>query len=348
MIELNQNVYTVTSSDPKRGTLELVGVDSTGFTTYMSSGFLASLYDLDDIAAEVALLAAHFRDQLDPDLVTYFELSNETWNSHFDQSHWYSGQGKQLYGRDGFGIEMSGYIAAHCMKVIRDTYGVGNRQKWRGVLPTLTINTDVTNRYIAGINRYRRERAPSLTVKDLFDDLAVVGYFGSNFTNENKSRVFHWIDSSERRWQAGLEQTKYSFFNRMVNEDLADARHTGMPYSINQLPSFWQAHKAIADVNGLGLIQYEGGNANEAEFSPALETEERARFMEFYKQCNHTLEDAANHERMFSKFIELGGKYPSKFVDAGPVTYFGAFGALRYLGDNNPVWDTVVKFNRHV
>ena len=76
---------------------------------------------------------------------------------------------------------MSGYIAAHCMKVIRDTYGVANRRKWRGVLATQTVNTDVTKRYIAGINRYIREHVPSLTIADLFDDLAVAGYFGGTF-----------------------------------------------------------------------------------------------------------------------------------------------------------------------
>ena len=73
--------------------------------------------------------------------------------------------------------------------------------------------------------------------------------------------------------------------------------------------------------------------------------EERARFMEFYKQCNHTPEDAANYTAMFNQFIELGGKYPSKFVEARPVVYYGAWGGLRYLGDSNPVWDAVVKFN---
>jgi hypothetical protein len=294
MTQLNQHAYTVANSDPKSGMLELAGIDSRrfgtytsgvdgkGFGTYTSSGFLASPYDLDDIASEVALLAAHFRDHVDPALVTYFELSNETWNSLFDQSHWFSAQGRQLYGSDGFENQMSGYIAAHCMKVIRDIYGVENRKKWKGVLATQTVNTGVTNRYIVGINRYIREHVPSLTIADLFDDLAVTGYFGGHFTNANKSRVFRWMDRSERRWQAGLEPTKYSFFNRVVNEDIADARHTGIAFSVSKLTSFWQAQKTIADANGLGLIQYEGGNGNNPEFSPALETKERTRFMEFY------------------------------------------------------------------
>jgi hypothetical protein len=348
MTHLNQNIYTVANSDPTAGTLQLAGVDSSGFGTYTGSGFLTSPYNLDDIATEVSLLAAHFRDHVGPDLVTYFEFSNETWNTLYDQYHWCFAQGKQLFGRVGFGNQMSGYIAAHCMKVIRDTYGITNRHKWKGVIATQTGVTDVTKRYIAGINRYITDHAPSLSMTDLFDDLAVTGYFGGNFTNTHKSIVFGWMDRSERRWLAGLEPTKYSFFNRVVNEDIADGRHTDLDFSVAKLPQYWQAQKTIADALGLGLIQYEGGNGNNAEFSPALVMEQRARFMEFYKQCNHTPEDAANYTAMFKGFTELGGKYPSKFVEARPVVYFGAWGGLRYLGDKNPVWDAVVKFNGRV
>ena len=346
MTQLNQNVYTVANSDPKAGTLELAGIDSTGFGAYTSSGLLTSPYNLDDVAGEVALLAAYFRDHIDPALVTYFELSNETWNTIFDQAHWFVAQSKQLFGSAGFGVQMSGYIAAHCMKVIRDTYGVENRRRWRGVLPTQTVNVGVTHRYIAGIKRYISEHAPALAVSDLFDDLAVAGYFeGGHFTNALKATVFRWMDQSESRWQAGQEPTKYSYFNRIVNEDIADARHTGKAYSVNKIAAFWRAQMTIADANGLGLIQYEGGNGNVAGFSPTLVMEERARFLEFYKQCNHTPEDAANYTKMFNSFVELGGKNPSKFVEARPVGYFGAWGGLRYLGDSNPVWDSVVKFN---
>src|SRR5262249_25106622 len=130
------------------------------------------------------------------------------------------------------------------------------------------------------------------------------------------------------------------------NQDVADGRYTGTPYSVDKLAALWQTQKKIADAYDLGLIQYEGGNGNTAEFSPALEAQERARFMEFYKNCNHTPEDAANYTAMFERFIELDGKYPSKFVEARPVVYYGAWGGLRYLGDNNAVWDAVVQFNR--
>lgn len=348
MTQLNQTVHTVTNVDANAGTLELPSIDSSKLPRYTGSGFLATPYDFGDLTPltqEVAPLAAYFRDHVDSNLTTYFELSNETWNSIFNQFHWFNAQGRQLYGRNGFGNHTAGYIAAHCMRVIRDTYGVESRRRWRGILPTQTVNTRVTLSYITGINRYLRDHAPDLTLTDLFDDVAVTGYFGGHFTDVNKLAVFRWMDVSERRWRRGLEPTKYSYFNRIVNEDLMDARHTGMRYSLDQIGVFWQTQKKISDAHGLGLIQYEGGNHNNANFSPDLLDGERIRFMEFYRNCNHTPEDAANYAAMFSRFVELGGRYPSKFVEARPVVYWGAWGGLRYLGDMNPVWDSVVRFN---
>jgi len=115
-----------------------------------------------------------------------------------------------------------------------------------------------------------------------------------------------------------------------------------MPLSVDKLVGYWQAQKAIADVNDLGLIQYEAENHNDPPFFSGLTVAERARFMEFYKQCNHTNQDAKNCSEMFNNFIAVGGKYPSKFVEIGAVS---AWGGLRYLGDRNPVWDAVVAFN---
>ena len=97
---------------------------------------------------------------------------------------------------------------------------------------------------------------------------------------------------------------------------------------------------------GLEFIQYEGGNHNDPKIFDTLSAEERERFMEFYRRCNHTPEDAANYGTMFNSFVAMGGKYPSKFVEAGVISRYGAWGGLRHLSDNNPVWDAVVSFNR--
>ena len=344
--QIERGKFIVINSDQRAGTFTLSSVDSSSFGLYTSTwASLTSPLDLQSIAREVALFAAHFRDNVASPLLTYFELGNELWNWIFNAPHWLAAQARGKFPDDD-NTRMAGYLAAHCMSVVRDTYGVGYRRRWRGVLATQTVNPDVTQRMLAGVNQYLLEHAVTLTVSDIFDDLAVTGYWGGTFMKANKALVFEWIDVSERRWKAGIEPTKFSYFNRIVNEDCSDGRHTSMPYCVSKLATYWAAQKKLADAHRLGFIQYEGGNHNNPSFFDALSTEERERFMEFYRQCNHTSEDAANYAAMFKNFVTLGGKYPSKFVEAGAVTRYGAWGGLRHLSDRNPVWDAVVAFNR--
>jgi hypothetical protein len=328
---------TVSNSDRQAGTFTLTGVDATGFEAFNSGwASLTAPYDLAAIRSEVSAFAAHFRDTVDAPLLTYFEFGNELWNWIFNAPHWLAAQAQGQF--DGDNYKMSGYLAAHCMNVIRETYGQGNRLRWRGVLATFTVLTDVTNRMIAGVNAYLEDHASSLTLRDLFDDLAVTGYWGPGFTEETKEQTFALIDTSEARWKEGSEPTKYSHFNKVINQQCAA--------SLEDMKGFWQQQKAVADAHGLGFIQYEGGNHNEPRFAATLTQEELGRFMAFYKNCNHTAEDAMNYKAMFEAFTALGGKYPAKFVEMGPVSRYGAWGGLRHMRDSNPVWAEVVAFNQ--
>ncbi len=324
----------------------MAGVDSTKFGHFESRwASLTAPYDLDGIAKELTPFAAHFRDNTARGLITYFELGNENWNGGFIAHHWLKAQARSKFGRDD-SERLSGYLAAHCMKIVRDTYDAEGRNRWRGVLATQTASTDVTLQLIDGVTQYIEEHDRSLKITDLFSDLAVTGYF--SFGKAQKATLLDWMDGSERRWKDGLEPTKYSFFNRVVNEDAADGRHTNSVDLIDKAKAIWRAHKTIADANGLGFIQYEGGNSNVLRFFGSLPLGEQARVMEFYRHSCHTAEDARNYTSMFNAFVAMGGKYPAKFVEAGDVSRYGNWGALRYPGDSNPVWDAVVAFNARI
>jgi hypothetical protein len=435
--KLLHTLHSVSNADNKSGTFELSGIDATRIPTG-GNGLAFQKYDLDRIATEVALLAAHFRNEMSQVQLTYFEFSNETWNPGFSQHSHLATQGTAS-GFRGFRANpnlMAGYLAAHCMKVIRDAYGVDNRKKWKGVLPTQTVSIGVTNVYLEGIKHYIKTHAPTLSVRDLFDDLAVAGYWGGILFHSNRStgsdgksntctftiaspcvvrwtwhgmsnnapikfsttgslptgvaagtiyfvknRTDHtfeiaasqggpaiatsgrqegvhtptyaikdltdqWINDSIARFEKGLEPTKYSYWDRMINEDLRDGRHAGAGgFSLVDVEAYWLKQKAIADAHGLGLIQYEGGN--HAILGQHLHQD--ARYLEFYARCNHTAEDSANYTEMFRRFVAIGGRYPCKFVDFSPAGRFGAWGGLRWMSgtamDKNPVWDAVVAFN---
>ena len=336
--DAERNRYTVNNTRPEAGTFELAELDATSFEAYNSEWALAvTPYDLANIEAEMTPFAEHFRDTVHAPLTTYFEFGNELWNWIFSGPHWLSAQARGKFENDDH-HKMAGYLAAHCMNVIRKVYGSEKRERWRGVLATFVVLTDTTNRMIEGVETYINENEPGITIRDLFDDLAVTGYWGPRFEEERKAETFALMDESERRWKDGEEPARYSHFNRVINEQCAA--------SLQEVFGFWQQQKTVADAHGLRLIQYEGGNHNDPAFAYNLTTEEFDRFMDFYRNCNHTPEDAANYKAMFNRFVEIGGEYPSKFVEMSPVGRYGAWGGLRYIGDSNPVWDEVVAFNQ--
>lgn len=342
MLDLNRNTYTIANSDPQAGTFELAGIDSTNFPKYTANGFLTTPFDLNLIEKEVAQFAAYFRDNVGNGLVTYYEYGNELWNTIFDGFHWLAGQARGLFSGDDPN-KMAGYLAAHCMNTVRKTYGPANRQRWKGVLTTQTTFPYITKQMLVGVQQYISTKARDVKITDLFDELGVTGYWGGIFTDKFAPITKRWIDDSIARFKAGQEPTRYSYFNRMVSEDLIDARHTKMQGSFVNVFGWWRDQKAIADANGLGLIQYEGGNHNTLTSKTLADD---PLYREFWLNTQFSPEDAANHTRMFEGFASLGGHYPSKFVEMGVPTRYGAWGGLRYMGDKNPVWDAVVAFNR--
>lgn len=338
---LSRNTFTVAGATTD--TFELAGVNTTSFSAFSSSGWLTSPYSLSGMTTQMTLFATHFRDNMPTDFVTYYEFSNEAWNSFItDAFHWLSAQSRLKFANDN-SYKMTGYLLAHCMKTVRDVYGVNNRTKWKGVLATFSLGTTVTNDIISGVNTYISEHAPSLTINDLVDDLAVVGYWGGNLEEEYTAISQAWMDDSLTRFNASLEPTKYTYYDRMINEDLYDGQHTGTIFSIvNSQEILWEPNKAVADANGLGFVQYEAGNSN-ALADGGFSNDAQRR--EYFPEGVHTAADAANYSTMYNAFSVIGGTYPAKFTEANPNTINGSFGALRYPGDSNPVWDAVVAFN---
>ena len=425
MNEVNRNTYTVANATTD--TFELSGIDSTGFTTFTSLGWLTSPYSLTGMTTEVTKFATYFRDNVSDPLKTYFEFSNECWNSIFDSFHWLAAQARAKFAGDN-SYKMTGYLLAHCMKTVRDVYGVSNRSRWRGVAATFSLGAGVTNDILSGINTYITEEAPSLTLNDLVDDIAVVGYWGGNlagngtvgavtinigtstFTRNSHgylegnplkftttdtlpigvtSGTFYyvknvttntfqisatsggsvitlsgsqagthtvnkvpgdlsqkWLDDSITRFNSGLEKTKYAYFSRIVNEDLYNGLHSGLQFSItNSEVILHTPNKTVADANGLGLIQYEGGNSNALNDFAGGSRNTDSQWREFFPESVHNPDDAANYTNMMNAFTTLGGAFPAKFTEANADNIFGSFGGMKYPGDTNPTWEAVCAYN---
>ena len=338
---IENNTFTVANATTD--TFELAGVSASGFSAFATGpGYLTSPYSLAGMTTQVTLLATYLRDNMPISLLTYFEFSNEAWNSIFDAFFWLTAQARAKFANDD-SYRMTGYLLAHCMSVVHGVYGASNRAKWKGVIATHLANPGTTTSIVAGINQYIAEN-PTFVLADLVDDVAVVTYWGGNLEEEYASISQAWLDDSITRFDQGLEPTRYAYFNRSINEDLNDGRYTGIPFSVAGVADdFWPAQKAIADANSLGFIAYEGGNSN--ALADGIGLSGNALWREFFPQSTQTLEDAVNYTAMFGAFEAIGGTYPAKFTEANPVNIFGSFGALRYPGDSNPAWEAVCTFN---
>ena len=188
--EIVRNTFTVANATTN--TFELSGVNATGFSVIVDNiAWLTSTYSLSGMTTQMTLLATYFRDNMPSHLTTYFEFSNECWNSIFDAFHWLAAQARAKFPNDN-SYRMTGYLLAHLMKTVADVYGPSRRTSWRGVAATFSFGTTVATEMLAGINQYLTENPP-LVLSDLINDIAVVGYWGGNL-EDNGSVVSVTID----------------------------------------------------------------------------------------------------------------------------------------------------------
>jgi len=433
---INRSTFTVANAVANTSfELSGAGSNTTPLAAYGGAGYLTSPYSLSRITTEMTLLATEMRNNTAPGIVTIYEFLNEHWNTIFDGPHWLLAQAEGTSFANEDYSKMYGYLAAHCMKVVRDVYGTANRSKWKGIIGSQTANAGVSTSAISGINQYITDNAPTLTIRDLFDDLAITGYFGTPFIDNSSSSTvtmtiaspcvvthsFHgriannpvkfsttgtlptgitagtiyflvpvnnstyqiaatpggasintsgsqsgthsvvycfadltrqWMNDSTSRFNSGLERTKYSYFNRIVNEDTLDGRNMGTSFNIARLVStYWPPHKTIADANGLTFTQYEGGPSYDLVGTGMAAD---SQYLEFWPQCCYADEVAADALVNYQSFLDIGGHHPAQFVDIAPITitppsFGGSFGSLRFLGslveDSTARWSACVQFN---
>ena len=430
--QINRNKFTVQNAVAEKS-FELATTDATTYSAYTYStsapGWFMSPVSLSRLTSDVTPYATYVRDNINPALTPRFEFSNEMWNAIFDVFHQLAAQAHNLLdGSDNVvftgddATRMSGYLSAHIMKAVRDVYGVANRTRWKGIVPSQTVNTGVTTAIIAGIDRYIADQAPTLTINDLFDDGAITGYYGGNhtgnsspgsvtidvptsvftrnnhgfvdrrpveiagtlpspliadtiyYTRDTTTNTFKlattpggtaitltgsvgsntvtlvmgdWslevINTSISRFNSGLERTRYSYYNQIMNEDNTDSRWSGYPFSLSKIEVFIAAQKALFDARGLGTTQYEGGFAT--DITAFIGSPDFNLYNEFFPIGAYSGGNADIHYAMCINFEASGGTFPSKYVDFSPATRFGAFGGQQFVGNPNPVWEAVCKFN---
>lgn len=151
------------------------------------------------------------------------------------------------------------------------------------------------------------------------------------------------INTSVSRFNSGLELTRYSYYQRILNEDALDGRWTGQPFCLTKAEAFMAAQKTIFNANGLGSTQYEGGCGS--DIVGWVGNPNYNLILEFFPQGIFCPECASVHTTMYNDYVATGGTFPAKFVDVAPATRFGAFGAAQWVGNNSVIWEATCAFN---
>jgi len=347
---LGAQLYTVSNSNPGAHTFD-INLNSTGYPAYDPAYNACAIMepDLAQLTTDLTPQVEYYRDNTSPNRLVFWEYMTENWNPGFFSKAFCTAQAAVRYGDNTKGVQFAGYMSAHIMRVVRDVYGMANRQRWKGLFAAWTVIADTTDQFLAGIDEYIAEQIPGTPITELFDYDALTGYWNGPHGAVYKTTLFGWMDTSESRWLAGLEPTKYAYYDRMVNEERYDGRHIGITNTVLHIQTYWLNHQTKVAKRGLKICQYEGGDHDEMNASNlwnACNASEKTRLIEFYKETTHSELSGINYTTMFQRFADIGGEYPSKFIDLGPITQYGNWGGLRSIGDSNPVWDAVVKANR--
>ncbi|MEL6379866.1 MAG: hypothetical protein AAFQ29_08855, partial [Pseudomonadota bacterium] len=314
----------------------------------------------------VRQFAEMVRDNLDPGLVAHFEFSNETWNAQFEQFGYLNDRGRDAFGDEygDFPVNIYyGYRAAEIQSIIDEVFAEEADARVHNVLATQTFNTGVADQAIVGVQRFIDDNNLSLEVGDLFDSLAVTGYFGQTVGQgtENYPSILavvqSWVDESNARFARGETSNKYEYFIEQVITDLRDSslvnayfqeafdngEIAAIPrsFSIAELETAFAANQSIAQQYGLELIQYEGGSHFLTDASLFANEE----LQEFINAANDSDAITQIYAESVDAFRAAGGTLANDFVGVAQQSQFGSFGTLHNLNDQNAVFNYYDDYN---
>lgn len=274
----------------------------------------------------VRQFAEYVRDNLDQRLVAHIEYSNEMWNFLFEQTLWAQQQARALWSDDGEGdgwMQFVGMRAAQVMAIWSDVYGADAAARLKRVGAVHTGWPGLEQAFFnAPLWRAQSPDAPAPGA--LFDAYAVSGYFGLELGSDEMAE-------SVRAWMAyGPPEDEQAAARALRDGSLAELLDELYPY-----------HARIAAELGLELIMYEGGThvvgLGAQQDDPAMEA--------FFIRLNYSEEMAVLYDELLTGWRAAGGTLFNAFVDVARPTKYGAWGAQRWLGDDNPRWQVLAQYN---
>ncbi|MBD3883593.1 cellulose-binding protein [Phormidium tenue FACHB-886] len=259
------------------------------------------------------------KQQLDPGLNAYVELSNEVWNWSFPQSQYALAQGKARWGEDKGDSYMQWYgmRSAQISDIWKREFGAdrdrvvavfGTQTAWQG-LEEMVLNCPY---WVAEGNKPCHEQA---------DAYAITGYVSGNLgAPEHQKTIESWLSQAD-----GGSSKAFEWLSKDMKV-VSDA---------------FTYHAKVAKDKGLRLVAYEGGQHvvgwqgvenNEKLTNLFIEVNRHPKMREIYTQ-------------LLNDWQKSGGTLFMHFSDISEPSKWGSWGALEYVNqESSPKYDALMEF----
>lgn len=266
------------------------------------------------------------KEQLDPALKVYVELSNEVWNWSFPQSQYALAQGRERWNVEGDAfMQWYGMRAAQMADIWKEVFAdqpdrvvaiMGTQTVWRG-LENAALDCPL---WVAEGN------TPCYHHVDAY---AIAGYFGGNLYRQ---------DTDVQEFESWLEDPDGGFAKTATQI----AEGTLLPAgdyddSLPGVRDLFNYHAQVAQERGLSLFVYEGGQH--------LAAPDNDRLTEFLIELNRRPEMYDLYLQLLNEWKEAGGSLFMHYSDIYRPNRWGSWGALEHVDqEGSPKYDALIDF----
>ena len=267
--------------------------------------------------------AQYVKDNLNPDLIPYFEYSNETWNVSFDQTRWLIDQSNTFFDASVTGKhqQYEAYRIGLMFQYITDVYGTENRDK---------INLVIATQKGSKGREQKLLESPDLApygldnLYQLADSLAITTYFGSGVGKDDYPTVQSWQADAD----GGISKLLAS-----SDIELTELIDVTLPYFDQKSIDY-----------GLELVAYEGGS----HIVPDISWQNETGVSDLFENVHYTPEMGVFYDRIFEAWKNLTSAVRDGiflFSLMGNHTKWGSWGHWRDYNDVTPRSESVLRYN---
>ncbi|MBD2089495.1 cellulose-binding protein [Microcoleus sp. FACHB-1515] len=265
------------------------------------------------------------KDQLDPDLRVYVELSNEVWNWQFSQAHYALEQGKARWGEHGDAyMQWYGMRSAQMAELWKQVFG-DQRDRLRSIIGTQTVWRGLEEAALDCPLWVAEGHAPCHESVDLY---AIAGYFSGNLTQaENQAAAEALLNEPDGGFEKAFMQLEQGGIipAHSYNDSLAGVF------------DLFAYHLDVAKQRNLELVVYEGGQH--------LVSADNEKLTNFFIALNGDRRMGELYSQLLQGWKASGGTLFMNFSDFGRRSRWGSWGVLEHVEQaHSPRYDALMQF----